>query len=264
MTEDRQQLFTKLVDIMRTLRSEQGCMWDRKQTHESIKPYLIEEAYEVLAAIDHNSPDDLREELGDLLFQVIFHAQLAAEKGDFHIYDILEHIIEKMTRRHPHVFGDTKVDNTKEILANWEQIKQTEKKRSGKSVLSGVPHELPALLRAHRLQEKAARVGFDHTSLKQVFAKLEEELAEFEAALQSKNASHMEEELGDLLFSLVNVARFIEINPEEALRKTIMKFIKRFRYIEEKVVGSGHQLNEIGLDELDRLWKEAKDEPNLP
>jgi tetrapyrrole methylase family protein/MazG family protein len=196
MSDEKRELFGKLVDTMRTLRSEKGCMWDRKQTHESLKPYLIEEAYEVLAAIDQQSAEDLREELGDLLFQIIFHAQVAAEAGKFDIYDILKHIKQKMIRRHPHVFGDAKVKNTREILANWEQIKQAEKKRSGKSVLHGVPHELPALLRAHRLQEKAARVGFDHTSLEQVFAKLEEELAEFEAALQSKNTAQMEEGWG--------------------------------------------------------------------
>ncbi len=264
MPEDKRQLFAKLVGIMRTLRSEQGCMWDRKQTHESLKPYLIEEAYEVLAAIDQHSTEGVREELGDVLFQVIFHAQLAAEQGSFDIYDILDSSIEKMTRRHPHVFGDTKLSNTKEILANWERIKQAEKKQSAASALEGVPHELPALLRAHRLQEKAARVGFDHTSLKQVFAKLEEELAEFEEALKAENPAHMEDELGDLLFCLVNVARFIEINPEEALRKTIMKFIKRFRYLEERVVNAGKSLNEVSLEELDRLWEEAKREPDIP
>ncbi len=264
MADERAQLFAKLVGIMRTLRSEQGCMWDRKQTHESLKPYMIEEAYEALAAIDQKSVEGLREELGDVLFQVIFHAQIAAEDNRFDIYDILECSIEKMTRRHPHVFGDTKVEDTKEILANWERIKQAEKKLSGASVLAGVPHELPALLRAHRLQEKAARVGFDHTSLAQAFAKLEEELAEFEVALEAEDTAHMEEELGDLLFSLVNVARFVEINPEEALRKTIMKFILRFRYLEEQVVNSGRELNEVSLQELDCLWEEAKREPDIP
>jgi tetrapyrrole methylase family protein/MazG family protein len=264
MPEEKEQSFAKLVDIMRTLRGEQGCLWDRKQTHESLKPYLIEEAYEVLAAIDQGASGALREELGDLLFQIIFHAQIAAEQGRFDIYDILRHTAEKMTRRHPHVFGDTKVGDTREILANWERIKQAEKRQSGKSVLDGVPQELPALLRAHRVQEKAARVGFDHTSLKQVFAKLEEELAEFEATLEGKDPARMEEELGDLLFCLVNVARFVEVNPEEALRRTIMKFISRFRYLEERVVNSGHQLNELKLEELDRLWEEAKDVSGIP
>jgi tetrapyrrole methylase family protein/MazG family protein len=254
----------KLVDIMRILRSDKGCMWDRKQTHASLKPYLIEEAYEVLTSIDQQSPDELREELGDLLFQIIFHAQIAAEKGMFNIYDVITHTTQKMVRRHPHVFGEVKVDNTQQILANWEQIKQAERKKTGKSVLDGVPNQLPALLRAHRLQEKAARIGFDHTSLNQVFSKLEEELAEFETALEEKNTARMEEELGDVFFSLVNVARFIEINPEEALRKTIMKFISRFHYLEKQIIDSGKQLNEVSLAELDRLWEKAKGVPDIP
>ncbi len=265
MTEEgRLELFGKLVEIMERLRGEGGCLWDRKQSHESLKPYLIEEAYEVLACIEEKSTEGLKEELGDLLFQVIFHAQIAKEADKFDIYDIVETVTEKMTRRHPHVFGETKVENTKEILANWEQIKQAERKDSGASVLSGVPDQLPALLRAHRLQEKAARVGFDHISKEQAYAKLEEELAEFEAAMDNNDSANMEEELGDLLFCLVNVARFIEINPEEALRKTIMKFISRFSYIEEQVTCSSKQLNEVSLEELDRLWEEAKGVAGIP
>ena len=250
--------FEELVELMRRLRGPDGCMWDRQQTHESLKPYLIEEAYEALAAIDERNADKLKEELGDVLFQVIFHAQIANEQGNFDIYDVIRQVCQKMIRRHPHVFGQVKVSDTQEILANWEQIKQAEKKPGEASVLSGVPPQLPALLRAHRVQEKAARVGFNHQSTEQAFQKLREELGEFEAAVRQNNQEDMEMEMGDLLFSLVNVARFLEVNPEEALRKTIMKFISRFQYIEEQAAQAGIQLKDMALEEMDELWEQAK------
>ncbi len=252
-------LFEELVAVMSKLRGDGGCLWDKEQTQQSLKPYLIEETYEVLAAIDQQQPERIKEELGDLFFQIIFHAQIAQEQADFDMADILRVTIDKMKRRHPHVFGELKVKDTKEILANWEQIKKEEKKGgTTSSVLEGVPEQLPALMRAHRVQVKASRVGFDHQSLSDTFQKVTEELQEFETALKQQDSNRMEDEFGDLLFSLVNVARFIEVNPEEALRKTILRFIGRFRYIEEQIAQSGRQLQEVSLDELDHYWEKAK------
>ncbi len=261
-------LFEELVGLMQRLRGKHGCLWDKEQTRESLKPYLVEEAYEVLAAIEGGIPEHLREELGDLLFQIIFHAQIAAEQGEFDIYQIIRYSIDKMKRRHPHVFGNKKVKGTAEILSNWEKIKQTEKELPAKdgrrrSILEGVPPQLPALLRAHRVQEKAARVGFDHRSLEEVLDKLGEELEEFKQSLTGGTTEEKEEELGDLLFSLVNAARFVRVNPEEALRKTVAKFTFRFRYIEERVAAQGKRLDEVSLEEMDRLWEEAKIAPGV-
>ncbi len=253
-------LFTDLVEIMARLRGEDGCPWDREQTPESIKPYLIEETYEVLEAIDEQDPVKLREELGDLMLQVVFHAQMAEEAGAFTISDVLTAINEKLTRRHPHVFGDGTAETAQEVLFNWEQIKQSERRavNGQASLLDGVPRELPALLRAHRLQEKASRVGFDWKEAQEVFRKVEEELGELRAAMQGQAADRMEAELGDLLFALVNLSRFMAVNPEEALRKTIARFIARFRYIEEELAQRGRSLRQATLEEMDALWAEAK------
>lgn len=256
--------FQDLVEIVSKLRGPEGCPWDKQQTHQSLKPFLLEEAYEVLDALDEAQPAKLQEELGDLLFQVLLHAQLAKEKGEFTIQEVIQTVAEKMTRRHPHVFGEADLSTPKEVLANWEQIKQAEKGGSKSSVLDGVPRQLPSLLRAHRLQEKAARLGFDHPTLEDAFAKVQEEIGEFEEAFRQGRVKEMEEEMGDLLFTLVNLARFIEVNPEEALRKTIMKFISRFRYIEEKLVQEGRPLKAASLAEMDALWEEAKRVPDLP
>ncbi len=249
----------QLLGIMDRLREENGCPWDREQTRQSLKPYLIEEAYEVIDAIEENAPEKIREELGDLLFQIVFHARVSKEAGEFDMADIIRTISEKMIRRHPHVFGDVKVKNSQEVLLNWEKIKQEEKKEFKNSVLEGVPRHIPSLLMAHRLQVKAARVGFDWPHISQAMDKVREEFAEFEEAIKNQKPEAMEEELGDILFSLVNVARFIEINPEEALRKTIQKFIVRFRYIEENIRRNNLDFNDIGLQEMDRLWEESKD-----
>ena len=251
--------FEGLVKIMRRLRAPDGCPWDREQDKESLKPYVIEEAYEVVEAIDNGEPSELREELGDLLLQVIFLSQLAEEAGEFNIDDVVFGIIEKLERRHPHVFGDSSGLTTEEVVKNWASIKIDEKKEKGiSSVLDGVPFQMPALLRAHRLTEKASRVGFDWNSIEGVFAKLEEELQEFEEAVASKERLKMEDELGDVIFSLVNIARFLEVNPEEALKKTISKFVSRFLYMEEALKVGGAEIRDAGLEEMERLWDEAK------
>lgn len=260
MAESAAEKFAELVDIMARLRGENGCPWDREQTSESIKPYLVEETYEVLEAIDEQDPVKLKEELGDLMLQIVFHAQMAEEADAFTVRDVLAAINDKLVRRHPHVFGDVKADTAQEVLFNWEQIKQTERRREKgqASLLDGVPRELPALLRAHRLQEKASRVGFDWKEAQEVFRKVEEELAELRAAMQGQAAERVEAELGDLLFALVNLSRFLAVNPEEALRKTIARFIARFRYIEEELARRGRSLRQASLEEMDALWAEAK------
>ena len=256
---DQDNAFRKLVGLMAALRGPEGCPWDKKQTPDSLKPFLVEECYEVIDALDEGKPDKIKEELGDLLFQIIFHARIAEERGHFSIDDVITAIHEKMTRRHPHVFGDEKLATDKEVLANWEEIKKKEKGHEDrKSILEGVPKELPSLLRAHRLQERAARVGFDWNHLNEALPKLDEEIAEFKESLKEEDAGKIEEELGDVFFMLVNVSRFLGVNPDEALRKTISKFIQRFRHIEEHAANAGRSLNEMTLDEMETLWQQAK------
>ena len=250
--------FDRLVEIMERLRGKEGCPWDRKQTRDSLKPFLIEEAYEVLEAIEEKDADKLKEELGDLLYQILFHAQISKEDGEFDIEDILTTSSEKMVRRHPHVFGDKKADSAEEVLKQWEAIKKEEKGEERRSILEGVPSHLPALLRAHQLQARAARVGFDWEHVDQVFSKVKEEMTEFEDAFRAKDRENMESELGDLLFALVNIGRFIEVNPEDALRKSISRFISRFRYIEEEIARQGREWSEVSLEEMEELWQEAK------
>lgn len=248
--------FNRLVKIMERLRGPKGCPWDKEQTRESLKPFLIEEAYEVLESLDEEDPKKIKEELGDLLFQILFHAQIAKEKGEFDISEVINASIKKMVERHPHVFAKGSVKDAREVLIDWEEMKRKEKK--GGSILEGVPSQLPALLRAHRLQDRAARVGFDWEHVDQVFEKVEEEMAEFKEAFKEKKKKRMEEELGDLLFALVNIARFLEMNPEDALRKTISRFISRFRYIEESIIKQGRSMKGVSIDEMERLWQEAK------
>ncbi|MHB8173786.1 MAG: nucleoside triphosphate pyrophosphohydrolase [Nitrospirota bacterium] len=256
----KKDLFEDIVDVMAKLRGPGGCPWDREQTHESLKPFLVEETYEVLEAIDEGDPSKVKEELGDLLFQIIFHARLASERGEFSIDDVLMRINEKMRIRHPHVFGDRKLTTSAEVLADWEKIKKAEKGYSErKSILEGVPKDLPALIRAHRLQDRAARVGFNWEKIQDVAAKLDEEIGEFKQTLKENDPARMEDELGDIFFVLVNIARFIGVNPEDALRKTISKFISRFQYIEEKAAETGMELSDMTLAEMDRLWDEAKE-----
>lgn len=247
----------ELIAIMSALRGEKGCPWDKDQTRESLKPFIVEEAYEVLEAIDEKNPEAIREELGDLLFQIVFQCQIAKEMGEFEMADVIEKIGKKMIFRHPHVFGDADYKTSAEVLVHWEEQKKKEGKQR-ESILDGVPKELPSLLRAHRLQDRASRVGFDWQSVDEVMQKLEEELAEFREALQRKKEEEIEDELGDIFFVLVNVSRFVGINPEDALRKTISKFISRFRFIEMSASEMGKKLSDMTLSEMDALWDEAK------
>ncbi len=242
---------------MSALRSENGCPWDKEQTRESLKPFLIEETYEVLEALDEDDPEKIKEELGDLLFQIVFHCQVARERGEFDIDDVIKKISDKMIARHPHVFGGEKFETSEEVLRQWEERKREEGKLK-ESVLEGIPKELPSLLRAQRLQAKAAKVGFDWKRVEDVMEKLDEELKEFGAALKSKSQKEIEDELGDVFFVLVNVSRFVGVNPENALRKTISKFISRFRYIEMKAADAGKNLSDMTMEEMDVLWDEAK------
>ncbi len=250
--------FARLVEIMEHLRGPDGCPWDRKQTRESLKPYIIEETYEVLEAMDE-APEVLKDELGDLLFQILFHAELSREAGDFDIADVLFNITEKMVRRHPHIFGSADAETPEDVILHWEEIKLMEQGVKAKgSVLDGVPKALPGLLRAWRLQEKASRVGFDWGMLGPVLEKVEEEWHEMKARAAEGDHEKVEEELGDLLFSLVNVARFLDLNPEEALRRTVSKFISRFHYIERTAAEEGRSLKDMSLEEMDALWEDAK------
>jgi tetrapyrrole methylase family protein/MazG family protein len=252
--------FQKLVKVMERLRGKRGCPWDREQTRESLKPFLLEEAYEVLEAIEKGDIDDLREELGDLLLQVIFHAEIARERGEFDINEVLTVLTGKLIRRHPHVFGRGKIGTAQEVLAEWERLKQKEyKNRNRKSALDGVPKSLPALMRAHQLQGRASRVGFDWKEKKPVWDKVCEEMKELELATQQGDPREIEAELGDLLFALVNMARFLKIDPEEALRKTNQRFVDRFQFMEGKAKKSKASLSAMSLAEMDRLWEEAKE-----
>ena len=247
----------KLVSIMERLRSPEGCPWDREQNFETLTPFIVEEAYEVVGAIESGDTESIKEELGDLLFQVVFVSQLAKEAGEFDINDVIESSVEKMTRRHPHVFGDTQADTSAEVLKNWAEIKKQEGKDK-KGQLSGVTEAFPSLLRAHKLTEKAAKVGFDWKDRAHVLEKLSEELEEFQEAVLAEDTELTEEEMGDMLFTLVNVSRFVQINPEQALRKTIGKFINRFHHIEQTLEGKGQDLSSTSAEEMEELWKQAK------
>lgn len=249
-----------LVEIMDTLREEGGCPWDREQTQESLKPYLIEETYEVLEAIDSQDPEKLKEELGDLLLQILFHARICKEKNLFDIYEVAKTIAKKLIRRHPHVFGDKKLKNSDEVIQNWEQTKVQERREKSKSgsVLSGVPKALPALLKAHRLQEKAARVGFDWEKPQDVLLKVEEELKELREKLDSNDLAGIKEEFGDLLFALTNLSRHLNINLEIALNEANQKFIERFNAVEQGAIQAGKRLEEMTLNEMDELWNSYK------
>jgi len=252
--------FNSLLSLMARLRGEGGCPWDREQTRSSLKAYLIEEAYEVLDALDEESTDHLVEELGDLLFQVVFHCQIASEQGEFTMADVLDRLSEKMIRRHPHVFGDRTVADAGEALAQWERIKHAEATNNGapRSVLDGVPQSLPALLRARRLSEKAGRVGFDWGDWREAWAKVREEAAELEAVLPGRDPAEVREELGDLLFSIVNVARLQGVDAEDCLRDASAKFTRRFREMEAEMKAAGREVSEASAEELDRAWESVK------
>ncbi|SDJ83492.1 bifunctional methyltransferase/pyrophosphohydrolase YabN [Natronincola ferrireducens] len=248
-----------LVEIMEILRSKEGCPWDIKQTHDSLKPYLIEESYEVLEAIDEKDDLLLEEELGDLLLQVIFHSQIAKERQAFTMEDVVQGICEKLVFRHPHVFKGVKAETTSEALANWEHQKRQEKQiKSIADSMTMIPKELPALLKAVKVQKKAADVGFDWDQIEDVVNKVKEELLETLQAKETKDDNKIKEEVGDLLFAVVNLARFLKVNPEDALNATCNKFIYRFRYIEEKAMEAKQDIKKMTLSKMDELWEEAK------
>lgn len=258
MPKDRYS-FEDLLNIMKRLRSPDGCPWDREQDHETLKKYFIEETYEVLEAIDLKSPKKLCEELGDVLLQVVFHARIAEENGQFTINDVIDGISKKMIHRHRHVFGEAEAETAEDVVNLWEKIKMEEKGvKTQTDVLKDVPSVLPALMRSYKVQEKAAKVGFDWDHTDDALAKVHEELQEFQEAYRTGDQEKMEEEMGDLLFAIVNVSRFLKIQPELALTGTINKFIRRFEYIETKSREKGRKLEEMTLQEMDALWDEAK------
>jgi MazG family protein len=250
--------FDELVRLMTRLRGPDGCPWDRKQTLPDLKPYVIEEAYEVVDAIDRDNRPALREEVGDLLLEAVFIAEITREEGSFDVYDSIGAIHDKLVRRHPHVFGDVEADDAEQVLVNWEKLKNEERRAENKSVLSGVPQALPALLKAARLTEKAARVGFDWRRTEDVFHKLDEEIAELREAVAREDVAEIEDEIGDLLFTLANIARKVKVNSEEALQSTNRKFMRRFESMEAAVRERGRNLDQLTLEEMDALWDAAK------
>jgi len=248
--------FAKLIQIMERLRAKNGCPWDREQTYESLRQYLLEETYEVLELIDAGQYDELKNELGDLLLQVIFQSQIAMEQGRFSILDVLQKINHKLVHRHSNVFGNVEVRNAEEQTINWEKMKKKEDKE--RSVIDGVPKQLSALLRAYRVQAKAATVGFDWENVYQVWEKVEEEWKELKNSIDHQSQHDIEMEFGDLLFSMVNLARFINVNPEDAMRKSINKFAIRFRQLEKEVTSLNKSLEEMQLEEMDQIWENIK------
>jgi len=247
------QKFNELMEVMRTLRKE--CPWDREQTHDSIKAATLEETHEVIEAIDEKNYEELKGELGDLLLHIVFHSVIAEDNKSFNINEVIDSIKEKLIRRHPHVFGETKVENNNDIMRNWETIKLAEGRNS---VLDGVPKNLPGLHRAFRLQEKASKVGFDWEKKEDVWKKVIEEIEEMHEQEKTGNKEELEKEIGDVFFSLVNYARFIGVNPENALRNSNEKFIKRFQFVEKKIKESGRQITDSNLKEMDKFWEESK------
>jgi tetrapyrrole methylase family protein/MazG family protein len=254
--------FERLHEIVAILRSPEGCPWDREQTHQSIRRNFIEETFEAIEALDLDDPDGMKEEFGDVLLQVLLHSQMEEEEGAFDVFDVLAELNDKLIFRHPHVFGGKNAQDAEAALANWEQMKAEEKKRKGvperQSLLDGVPKDLPALPRAHKVQKKAASVGFDWPDLDGVFDKIEEELAELRRAVSEESAERQRDELGDLLFAVVNASRFIKADPEEALAGTNRRFAERFRYIEDQLRINGKTFGETDLLEMEAWWQEAK------
>lgn len=252
--------FDDLVALMTRLRGPGGCPWDREQTYETLKPFVIEEAYEVVDAIDRADERGLVEEIGDLLAEAVFLAEIAREKGVFEIGDAITAIHDKLVRRHPHVFADVKADTADAVVMNWERLKSAERKEENKSLMSGVPISLPALLKASRMTEKASRVGFDWERADDVVIKLEEEMVEFKEAMAAGNQAATAEELGDLLFTMANVARKLGLNPEEALQGANRKFQRRFESMEQSLRSSSRSFEELTLAEMDGMWEQAKRE----
>ena len=245
--------FEDLVRLVQILRKE--CPWDRKQTHKSIKDNLVEEVYEALEALENDDFEEFKKELGDLLLHVVFHSIMASENSQFSIEDVIETLMEKLIRRHPHVFGEQVADDEKKVSENWELIK---KKEGKKSTLDGLPKSIPALIRAQRMQEKAGNMGFDWPEWKEAWGKVEEETQEFKETLSSGSTKEQAQEFGDLLFSMVNLGRFFDLNAEDSLRLTNIKFEQRFRYIEQQAEKENRSLNNLSLEEMDRHWEAAK------
>ena len=283
---NRQQLtpgqwFEKLVAVQARLRAPDGCPWDREQTHQSLRTYLIEEAYEVLEALESGNDAKFAEEMGDLLLQIVFHSQIAREEGRFSVADVIREIHDKMIRRHPHVFGETRAKDSAEVLRNWEKIKAEERRSSGKkgfsktgegapkgvSLLDGVSHALPATLEGFQLTRKASRIGFDWKDTSGVFEKIQEEIEELKRVLKEQDQLKMEEELGDLLFAAVNLSRFLKIDPEIALKKANAKFSRRFREMERVSLKNGREFKDLPREEMEALWdatKKVKGNPQSP
>ena len=272
-------LFEDLVELQIRLLAPNGCPWDREQTHESLRTYLIEEAYEVLDALESGDPDKFAEELGDLLLQIIFHSQLASQAGRFNVGDVIERVHTKMVRRHPHVFGNEKADSAAQVLKNWEQLKAEERRQEraarglhaadspeekSASLLSGIPRTLPAVIEAYQLTRRASRVGFDWPNIAGVLEKLREEIRELETEIANGNSANIESEAGDLLFSVVNVVRFVKLDPEIALKKANRKFVERFRDMESESSAAGKKLADLSAGELDALWNSAKARQSSP
>lgn len=252
--DPRLEAFSRLLDIMDELRAK--CPWDKKQTLESLRHLTIEETYELADAILDKDMQNIKKELGDLMLHIVFYAKIASESGNFDITEVMNSLCEKLIHRHPHIYGDVKAETEEQVKENWEKLKL---KEGNKSVLSGVPVSLPSLVKASRIQDKAKAVGFDWENKDQVWNKVEEELNEFKAEIESgADKSKVEDEFGDVLFSLVNYARFIDINPEDALERTNKKFIKRFTYIESEAKNMGKELDQMTLAEIDALWNKAK------
>lgn len=258
--EEKLKAFGDFLDVLDNLREK--CPWDRKQTNESLRPNTIEEVYELCDALVREDNPNICKELGDVLLHVAFYAKIGEEKGEFDIYDVCDKLSKKLIFRHPHIYGDVQADSADTVIQNWEKIKQREKD-GNKSVLSGVPYALPALIKANRIQEKAHNVGFDWETPEQVWDKVKEEMAEVEAEIKAdtKNITNIDEEFGDLLFSVINAARLYGVDPENALEHTNRKFIKRFNHVEAKVKESGKSFGDVSLDDMDRYWNEAKHLP---
>ncbi len=260
MTDRVNNKFEELISIVKRLKAPDGCPWDRDQTNASLLPFFLEEVYEVIESVDNENWFELKEELGDILLHVIFQAVLAEENGHFSIEDSLVNINEKLVRRHPHVFGEAKADEAFHAKQNWEAEKHKEKNR--KSRLDGVPNTLPALIRAQRLQQKASYAGFDWDEVEQVWDKIHEEILELKEAQSESTKEHITEEIGDVLFSVVNLARFLDIPAEDALRKTNQKFTDRFSQVEEELKKRGKTVEDSNLEEMDEIWNEVKNIKN--
>ena len=250
---------SKLIKITETLMGDDGCPWDKVQTRESLKPYLVEETYEVLEALDTNDPEKIKDELGDLLYQILFHSKISSLKGEFDFRDVIDNLSEKMVRRHPHVFKQEKLNTPDQVIGQWEEIKKKENNKANqKSILDSIPINLPSLIKAQKLQKKAAKEGFDWDQITDVFDKLDEEIKEFKEAVLKKTPADIQSEIGDIIFIITNIAKFYKVDAEEALRSTNNKFIKRFQYIEQKIEGKGKTLKDCPLEEMERYWQEAK------